>query len=336
MVHRPRACAWPRSARRARFCTLPPDHAAPTASCQHLGSIAGGFTRYGMLAWLATVRQREQQAHSRGEHLQGTGNTDRPGQTRVRSALGGMAHHRHVRHPPARSRSAVPSRSGGRYPTGLSRSWIVPCAPVPARLPEHRSGRSAGKAAVRREGEPRPVAGPATPGTDSRPACPKPRNIAPTDAVPFFGSAVSSTTSTASSPAPHSPERAVVPGGTADEKMQLVAASKAKPSGNRLHGLRSIGTEQSSQLKRCPLAPRAALHHAQERRRPRSQIAAVAPPGHSACSTESQACTRPPRDRTSAKAELGADATKGAMVLPAMEPMLTLRLARLMGCKGGT
>ena len=100
----------------------------------------------------------------------------------------------------------------------------------------------------------------------------------------------------------HPPERAIIPGRAADKMMQLIMARKAKPNGNRLHALRSVGTEQASHVEWCPFAARAAPHHAQKRRQPRIKIATTPPrAGHSAYSTESQARTKPLRVRTSAK-----------------------------------
>src|SRR6476661_1202769 len=98
--------------------------------------------------------------------------------------------------------------------------------------------------------------------------------------------------------------------------MQLIMARKAKPNGNRLHALRSVGTEQTSHVERCPFAARAAPHHAQKRRQPRIKIATTPPRAeHSAYSTESQARTKPLRERTSAKVVLAPCSTHRAPVV---------------------
>src|SRR5262249_40924528 len=112
----------------------------------------------------------------------------------------------------------------------------------------------------------------------------------------------------------HPPERAIIPGRAADKMMQLIMARKAKPNGNRLHALRSVGTEQTSHVERCPFAARAAPHQAQKRRQPRIKIATTPPrAGHSAYSTESQARTKPLRVRTSAKVVLASGPIKVLM-----------------------
>ena len=112
-----------------------------------------------------------------------------------------------------------------------------------------------------------------------RRACPRQPQYCratPTESLPFFGRAVSSTTSTASGPptsASASPartrrKRRVIPGRAGDEVLQLVVAAEPEPRRQRLQALAPVRAEQAVQVQGRPPAPGHAAHHGEERRQP--------------------------------------------------------------------
>ena len=123
------------------------------------------------------------------------------------------------------------------------------------------------------------------------PSAPAYRWATPTEAEPFFGRAVSSTTGTASGGAAehgfglrreHGFERRAVPGRAGDEVVQLVVRGQAEADRHRLHALAPAGQQQAAQVVRRPVPPGRMAGRLQEGIGPRLQLAqpALAPARH--------------------------------------------------------